>query len=412
MDAEKTRVYLERSKSSPINLWLDRDDGLLPHDPFFQIGPHSIGRLKYLLVSTMSDCLQEIADHLSHPAPLLEDLTIIGSSGDPEINPVLATTLFGGDLSSLRVLHLQSIRTRLPWRNMVNLTSFSLHYVLRPRVSVKQLLDFFESAPHLLDIDLSFAAPAFGAQDGRLVSLGRLKKLNFYGYQPPSLLLDHLLIPAGAKVTTDLDLPGPNIEEHLPRSLDNLRNISNFTKISLRFGCGVSMRFTGPNGEVCMTSSPGSGATRSVIRSLAQFDISTTKSLEILGGGALSKDLCQALPYLNNLRTLTLSLCKSLPSFILALYPGLDPVNPIVCPKLEGLVFRTKQRFDIESMVMVAAARASGGAPLKSVRIINCGVLVSSEGVRELLKYVLCVETSLEVSDEDLNYGEGSDGEE
>ena len=361
----------------------------------------------------MPDHLREITDYLSRPAPLLEDLAIIGSSGDPKPNPVLATTLFDGDLSSLRVLHLQSVRTQLPWRNMVNLTSFLMYCVMRPRVTVRQLLDFFEGAPYLLDVNLGFATPVSGAQNGRLVSLAHLGRLHIYGFQPPSLLLDHLLIPAGAEMTTDLDSPGPDIEEHLPRSLDNLRNLSNFTRISLRFDEGVSMRFTGPNGEVCMTSqSPGPDTTRSVIRSLAQLDTSTTKCLEIISGDALSKNLCQALPSLKNLRTLTLSLCKNLPSFILALYPGLDSANPIVCPKLEELVFRTEQRFDIESMIMVAAARASGGAPLKSVRIINRGgELVPREEVRELLKYVLRVENDLEVSDEVHDYGGGGDGE-
>jgi hypothetical protein len=412
-DSEKTRVYLERSKSSPINLKLSREDGLFPHDPFFQIAPHAVDRLKYLFVSTTQDHFKAITNCLSRPAPLLEDLNIFGSADDPFSNPVLPTTLFNGDLSSLRNLQLHSLRTRLPWRNMVSLTSFSLGYVLEPRVSIRQLLDFFESAPCLLDIELTFATPASGAQNGRLVSLARLRKLYIYGFQPPPPLLDHLLIPVGVKMTTELDLPGPQIEDHLPKSLDNLRNLSNFTKIRLHFdSCFVSIKLSGPNGQVCMTSiCPEPDATRSVPRSLAPLDTSKTKSLEIINSDPLSEDLHQALLSMKNLRTLTLSLCKNLQSFILALAHDPNSMDPITYPKLEGLVFRTEERFDVESIVKVAAARASGGAPLKSVRIINLGEFVPREGVMTLLEHVEHVETCFEVDGEVYNYGDDRDEE-
>lgn len=405
-DAEKTRVYLERSKSSPIDLQLDRSCGLFPHDPFLQIIPHAICRLKYLSILTTSDYLQGITDHLFRPAPLLEGLNIQGSTDNPGLNPMLATTLFGGDLSSLRHLCLFSVRTKLPWRNMVNLTTFTLGYVLEPRVTIGQLLDFFESAPCLLDIELTFATPAFGAQNGRLVSLAHLKRLYIYGTHPPSLLLDHLLIPAGAKMTTDLNLPGPRIEDHLPRSLDNLRNLSGFTKICLHFDferCFASMEFTGPNGRVYMPAlSSQPDTTRLVLQSLALLDTSKAKCLEITGGDPHTEDLNQALLSMKNLQTLTLSRCKNLRSSILALNPDSDLMNPIPCPKLEMLVFRTEEQFDTVTMAEVAAARALGGAPLKFVKIINRREFVPKGGVTVLPKHVLDgVRNSLGTGDED-----------
>jgi len=114
---------------------------------------------------------------------------------------------------------------------MVNLTSFTLGYVLDPGVTVGELLDFFESAPYLRDVDLTFSTPESGAQTGRLVHLAHLRKINFYGFQPPSLLLEHLLIPVGVEMTIDLDDDDLRIEDYFPKSLDNLRNLSNFTKI-------------------------------------------------------------------------------------------------------------------------------------------------------------------------------------
>jgi len=407
VDAAKTRAYLERSKSSPINLWLDRDGGLFPHDPFLQIAPHAIGRLKHLFVSTTPDHLQGITNYLSHPAPLLETLDIFGSSDDEFLNPVLTTKLFDGDLSSLRGLSLYSLRTKLPWRNMVNLTSFALGYVMHPRITIRQLLDFFESAPFLVDVDLTFSTPESGAQSGRLVPLTHLRKLNFYGFQPPSLLLEHLLIPTGVKMTIDLDLGGPRFGDYFPRSLDNLRNLSNFTKLRLHFRDSiVSMQFAGPSGRVLITSMfAGDDATSSVAQFLAMLDTSKTKWLEIIGSEPPSEDLHQALLSMKTLRTLTLSLCEDLRSFILALAPVPGSINPIPCQKLEGLVFRTGERFDIETMVEVAAARASGGSPLKSVDIINWGELVPGERATELLKHVSRVETSFEISNVDYGVG-------
>jgi len=410
-DAEKTRVYLGRSKSSPINVWLDRDDGLLPHDPFLQIAPHAIGRVRHLFIGTMPDHLQDITNYLSHPAPLLQDLSIFGSSDDPHLNPVLPTTLFDGDLSSLRELCLHSVQTKLPWKNMDGLTSFTLGYVLEPRVTIGQLLDFFESAPSLRDVDLTFSTPTSGAQIGRLVSLVHLRKLNISGFRPPPLLLEHLLIPVGVKMWIKLNMGGPRIEDYLPRSLDNLRNISNFTRIRIHFGgYTTSMQLVGPNGDVLMVSSePGADTTRSVAQSLAVLDTSKTERLEILRSNPLSEDFHRALMSMKNLRTLSLSLCKDLRSFILALAPVPDSTSLIMCPKLDRLVFRTGERFDVETMVEVAAARASAGSPLKSIRIINHGELVPREGVRELLKHVSHVKTSSEISNVDDGYGDFSD---
>ena len=70
----------------------------------------------------------------------------------------------------------------------------------------------------------------------------------------------------------DLDSDGPQIEDYLPRSLDNLRNLSNFTKIRLHFQNDiVSMQFAGPNGWVLITAMAASAdANRSVAQSLAQ----------------------------------------------------------------------------------------------------------------------------------------------
>jgi len=411
VDAEKTRVYLKRSKSSPINLCLKRAEGLVCDDPFQEITPPIVGRLKCLFLQAMD--LRDITKYLTHPAPLLEHLTINRTPGDPRSYLVLPTTLFDGDLSSLRELHLYTVRTQLPWRSMINLTCFSLGFLFDHTISIGQLLDFFESAPRLLEVELLHATPFFGAQNGRVVSLGDLKKLTISGGKSSSLLLDHLLIPVGVEMTTSLDLPGPQVEDHLPGSLKNLKNLSNFTKISFYRGRHfVSLELIGPNGRASMVSTSSEpDDPHLAFQSLTQLDTSKTQWLKVVNGDLISGGIYQALSSMTDLRTLTISRCKSTISILPALNPAIGHKDSMMCPKLEEIVFRTSERFNIESMVDIAAARALRGSPLRSVRIIGRGEPVPREGVIELLKHVANVETSLDTGNETDYSSEDSDGD-
>jgi hypothetical protein len=187
-DEAKTRVYLERSGSLPVSLSLDSEFYPASYNFFFELIPHAIGRLGSLTVRTAPEDLQGITDHLSHPAPLLEKLSIRGSCDEkPDRHPVLAPALFNGDLSSLCKLRLRSVRTKLPWRNMANLTSFTLIYTSPGEVTVGQLLDFFESAPHLRKVELDFTPLTSGAQNGLLVSLACLERMTIIGGGSASL---------------------------------------------------------------------------------------------------------------------------------------------------------------------------------------------------------------------------------
>jgi len=422
MDADKTRVYLERSKGSPIDLWLDRKGVLSPHDPLFQIVPHATGRLKNLSVEAAPATLHSIIPHLCDPAPLLEFLSINGCHKyNPESNPVLTPALFNGDLSSLRVFYLQRVRTELPWRNMVNLTSFMLCNASLTDVSVKRLLDFFESAPRLRKIQLDYATPISGpAQNGRLVSLACLKRMIIHANKPSSLLLDHLLIPVGAKLTTMNDSWSHLlIEDHLPKSLDNLRNFSNFTKINLRVdGTSLRMQFTGPNGQVSMNhKSLQTDITHPTLEYLARlFHTSKTEQLQISRANPSSVfPLLYALLPMENLRSLTISQCKHLYTFTHALCTTCGSSGALLCPKLEEivLVFPYDSGGDmnpvIERVIEMAAVRESRGMKLKLLRIAGLDKLMPIEEWK-LKKHVLQVECSpgIEIAQRD---GDDSDEE-
>ena len=339
------------------------------------------------------DDLEEISARLSRPAPLLEKLSICAHSHvEPHLRPVLTPTLFNGDLSSLRSLRLQAIRTKLPWRNMVNLTSLDMYDTSQDGVCIRELLDFFESAPRLRKVSLRSAMPTSAAQNGRLVSLPCLERMGISGGGPATLLLDHLLIPVGAYLVVEVDLP---IKNHPPRFLDNLRNFPNFTDIHLRTnGYDTHMQFSGPNGQVWMIPrSPRADRTCLVLESLDQFDTSKVERLRIDCGDSPSSDLpYRALLPMEHLRTLTLHYCANLHTFVRTLHPTMSSSGVVVCPKLEGLAIACcRTTFDMTSIVEVAAARASRGAKLKSVRIVSRAKFEQND-VLELEKHVLNVE--------------------
>ena len=398
LDKEKTRVCFERSKSSPINLSLDllASDCILPCDPFFQIIPHATGRLKSLFVKGQSKDVEVVTSHLSHPAPLLEHLSIRTKPPFAHRNPVLPSALFNGDLSSLRVLRLESVHTELPWRNMVNLTSFTLFYMLE-EIPVGQILDFFENAPHLEAIELCLVTPTAGAQNGRVVSLECLKKMYIKDDDPPSILLNHLLIPVGAKLEIEAELLNSLVGVHLPRSLDNLKNFSNFTAIRLH---RTGMEFNGPNGQVKITfRTSREGSTELTLQSLAELDTSKTERLEIEDGALPSKEpFYQALLPMKDLRTLTLSGCISADALIWALEPSTSSSEVMVCPKLEEFVLVLYPFYfglglsEILGTIEMAEARASRGGKLKTVRIFDRRVSTANLDVSELRKHVWNVE--------------------
>jgi len=389
VDMDKTLVYFERSKPLPINMSLHRDGPRFSHEPFFKIIPHAIERLKFLFVDPEN--LQEITPHLSRPAPLLEDLIITVIVGVPCYYPAVKSTLFDGDLTSLRTLQLDCVFTELPWRNMVNLTELTMVNVIQP--FAKRFLDFFESAPNLREVELHSDSPSHGTQDEQLVSLKFLTRICIDGGRP-SLLLDHLLIPVGADLDVEMDLPCPlTRSHHPPRFLDNLANLPNFTEIRLDNGFS-EMSFSGPNGRVRMVPAISLSlvdGTRSMAGLFTLLDTSKTEQLRINNYGR-TPDIPphQLLFSMKSLRTIELRNCESSYIFIHVLDPGTSSSGIIVCPKLEELIIYAGRTLYIEDVIEMVAARALGGTKLKLVRIV--GQEFGEDDVLELKKYVSYVE--------------------
>ena len=368
---ERTRVYLERSKTSPISLSLYRPVGISPSDPFFKTIPHAISRLKSLFVEVASEHLRDITAHLCRPAPVLEDITIWSvNTRVSHRNPVLTPSLFNGEFPSLRKLCLESVRTKLPWRSMANLTWFMLAQMPSGEISLTQLLNFFESTPHLRKVELYSVILTPGAEGGRLVTLGRLEKMEITDCGPSSVLLNHLSIPVGATLWIEVDSANSLIRDLLPRSLDNLGNFSNFTTVQISVGEPDSrMEFSGPNGKVNIT------VTRSrdngfylVLQSLAQLDTSKTEKLVVEKGESLPINyLSRALLPMKALRTITLPKCEDSYPFIDLLHTSARWPEPVFCPILEEVILVSRsdrEAFDLEGVIEVAAARVSRGKKL------------------------------------------------
>ena len=267
-----------------------------------------------------------------------------------------------------------------------------------------QPLDCFESAPYLCEIKLRRiklhdVVATSGPQNGQLVSLADLKKMDVNG-NPCSDLLNHLLILVGTCLVIEVHSPSPPINGHPHKFLNNLRNLPNFTTIQLHGSgrMGSHVRFTGPSGEVKMlVGYSQSDETWLSLESLAQFDTLRTKWLEIIHGDPLSStSIYQALLPMRGLRTLTLSQSVDPNVFIHALDPTMSLSGLVTCPKLEKLDAERWQTIDIKKDIGMAAARVSRGAKLKSIRIISWDrVGYSQISALELEKHVSHVECSV-----------------
>ena len=399
-DLEKTLVYLQRSGSSaPVNVSLSGYWDICSGDPFFQVIPRVTGRLKSLSIDVMPDCIDDIAASLSSPEPLLEKLEITIDTGEMEDEPPELPSLFADDLSSLHDLILRHVHTDLPWRDMANLTTFKLWMDPPDVITITQLLDFFEAAPRLREIELTYATPTFDGRKDRLVSLTNLKKMTVKGCDPCAPLLGHLLIPIDAKLEILSESEFLRYEDLIPESLDNLGNLSNFATASLHFySSGSSVQFSGPSGELSMVLE-GSGSTSHLSMALdymARFGLSTVEKLRIIGDGNLDvRAVHRALPPMQGLRTLTLFGWENQCALIETLSPHQDASSAVICPKLEELAFRPHKNGEksvIQCLIGVATSRALRGVGFKNVKIFGARGRFDSEDVLELGKYVPHVE--------------------
>ena len=399
-NVDKTRVYLERSKASPLEIRIVDYSSL--YNAFLLTVPH-LGRLGSLSLFASSENFPEFTKHLSSPTPLLKNLTLVVTDREAT---TLQDTTFDGDLPSLRGLYLNRVTTSLAWKNMSNLRTFVLRDVPSDKISVNQLLRFFERAPLLRRITLQRAFPVSSdAPPGQVVPLPNLKFLDISAKQSHTILIDHLSFPTGALITQDFTFSGPDspIPFHLPRTFKNLKNLSNISSINLNFNLGINLRLRGSSGGLCMRGSrSGQGVAPNLwdLQSLKKFRISEVERLAISQWshtiprqGTTEDPIFQTFLLMENLRTLTLTCCVN-SSFFIALNPKENDSRTLICPRLQELSVYSEKTdwFGSREQMEMAKERASGGAGLKTITIVGPHELVAAEEVFVLQAFGLHVE--------------------
>ena len=401
----KTCAYIERSKSSPLEISLhEYRNTYYRKDVFLLAIPH-IDRVTSINVFGGEKLLQDITEHLSCPVPLLRNVTINITCSPP---PVLSSRLFGSDLSSLRTLNMSGVVPHLPWKNIPRLTTFVFRHASGHRVSVTPLLDFFANAPSLCEVELGSIPDSSDAPPGRVVSLPSLKSLTILAdSQPSSILLSHLSIPTRASLYLEIDLcdPGSLFQKFIPNTTINLQNISTISSVCIDFGAAdISIQLNGRIGGVSMLgyrSWSMAGPTipdSAIIRSLDYFALSRVQRLAITMYDARRLEETDTAHHhffdtTKHLRTLFLNQSNNRP-FILALNPDESPAKQILCPELEGIFLYIEDRksFDIEELDSMARERALVGAKLHSLRVVCQNRLVPEEELFRLREHVAHVE--------------------
>jgi len=404
-NSDKTGAYIQRSRGSPLEVSLAaRGPTHPPKDVLLLVLQH-ISRFKALTVYGTPLTVPNLVKHFNSPAPLLEKLDIpVLSLGSAPVK----STIFGGNLSSLRKLRLWGVFTSLPWKTMSNLTILDFDGGSGDKISATQLLNFFEHAPLLRDIKLTAALPdSSNAPAERVVSLPHLVLLNISAQPVHSILLNHLHIPIGALVTLEFAFDGERfpILDYLPGSLNNLKSISHVTTINLLFDFGVAMRVNGPSGGLYMISTWGGSGNpppmldHYILRSLNKLPTSTTERLVVTQYHASAhpktedSGAYQVLLPMNDLRALTLTDCNNT-SFLHALNPSRNTSNTVACPKLEELTLNIPGQRDESRMyglLEMTMERASRGAKLSSILICQRESLSAKE-LSDLRSYACHVE--------------------
>ena len=411
-NVDRTRVYVERAKSSPLEVTLYWDRGTShPEDAFLLVAPH-VGRLQSLHIAGTRNLLENITQHISCPVPLLREFTIDLTC---EPAPVLKNTLFNRDLSSLRTLRLTGVVTYLPWKDLSKLTTFELGYVPEGKTTITRLLNFLVNAPHLTDVTFRNSIPtSSNAPPGRVVSLSHLKSLTILARPTHSILLNHLSIPAGASLVQEFNFSGVEspLPAYLPNTVQNLKNLCDVTSVNLYFDPAEKyVRLAGPSGglyifgrwEDNVEATPPPILDRRILRSLDYFPLNMTRRLAIRKyepppHGPVNKSSPFHIFYqMVNLRTLTLTRCNTL-SFIIALDPDQNHSKRLLCPKLEELVLfvESQDAFNIPELMRMAMGRASRDAKLSSITIIGLGELASRKEVFKLREHVTRVDYRVE----------------
>ena len=395
-DIDKTRTFIERSKSSPLNIYASNVNGeTFLDDALSLVIPH-IPRLKSL--SFNFDAIPETLRNFHCHVPLLEVLEICINSPQAQI---LDIPLLNGDLPSLRTLSLIGDVIQLPQKKMSSLKEFCLSCT-PGRVTVTQSLNFLKSAPLLHTINIGDSIPnSSDSPSERIVTLGHLKALDITTDMAHQIC-KHLRIPAGVSFSVSAPIRNEAFPplELLRGTSPNIENLSHITTIDLCFESdGKLAALSGPSGSFrlsCWRENPAISSTtidNHFFRSISPRILSTTERLTISDHVHPDPTDVEAWPTFqtllstNNPHTLALYRCNDKP-FIFALDPGKNSFEIVLCPSSKELILSVHPWGLTDGLVSMAKGRASRGARLSSITIIPGAISVWETEVSELREHV------------------------
>jgi hypothetical protein len=190
-DLDRTFTYLERSKSTPIDVKISlrspKDLEVLKH-----IAPH-IARTKYFVIDGTHLEVHAISPLFRNPVPSLQHLEI----DSRKCSIRLPDDFLGQQASSLRLARLRGIcpTSKLPFP-LPNLTEFELFLPLsRGPLRMSALFQFFSGSPLLQKIDINTGSGVLeDIPPDQVISLESLMELDFAS-RPTGLILPYLRLP-------------------------------------------------------------------------------------------------------------------------------------------------------------------------------------------------------------------------
>jgi len=199
--------------------------------------------------------LDEMAEHLSKPAPLLETATLcVRDRGSYQPVLVLPPSFFEACLSSVRTLTLQGATLSPGSCNLSQLTKFTLETNFVTSVPSVVLLDALERMPllRLFKTELYYAMPPTAIPENRVVTLPYLEDITITTDEHPltpftSPILPVLRLPSAHRITMrSTNTSGTHSTPILPLSFEErLPSLRATPEVSVTLGRGFDIEFFG-----------------------------------------------------------------------------------------------------------------------------------------------------------------------
>lgn len=199
--------------------------------------------------------LDEMAEHLSKPAPLLETATLC-VRGRSLCWPVLVLppSFFEACLSSVRTLTLQGVTLSPGSCKLSQLTKFTLETGFTTSVSSVVLLDALERMPllRLFKTKLYYTMPPIAIPENRVVTLPYLEDITITTDEYPltpfaSPILPAICLPSAHRITMrSAIISGTHSTPILPLSFEErLPSLRATREVSITLGRGFNIEFFG-----------------------------------------------------------------------------------------------------------------------------------------------------------------------